>query len=115
MNEFMRRNALRKRQLEYANTSWVRQVGDRVQLTRDYGGHGAWECGVIVAITQELWTIGLSGVECPTVTFQMENGDRLKDDNQRYGCGLAAPIVPHESYFAEEDALPEAALVEAQT
>lgn len=102
MNDFSKRNELRNRQIEYAKSRWVKQVGDRVQLTEDYGDHSAWESGVIVSIKRELWRAGMTGMELPTVTIEMASGGTLKDDNDRSPYGRGLPLVPHEDYFKDE-------------
>ena len=104
MNGFIKRNEVRKRQIEFARTSWVRQVGDRIQLSADYQQHVAWSSGTIIKLYP-----GRLGVSLPAVRtiFKMDDGTEYVEVQEMGSSGgwiAFAPLVPHEDYFKDEPA-----------
>lgn len=103
MNTFEKRNALRRRQIEFADNEWVKQVGDRVQLKQDYEGYPAWSSGTITALTP--LSAGYIGIYVPHVfaTVVMENGRELREKAPLNSPRALLPIVPHEDYFKDDE------------
>lgn len=98
--DWHKRNALRKKQIEYAASQWVRTVGDRVQLSEDYGPSKAWESGTIWKLEPNIEGFGTPRV---FVTVRMDSGDVIYEHipgrSDRFAPHI--PIVPHEDYFKE--------------
>ena len=100
--DFIKRNEIRKRQFEFASKDWTRQVGDRVQLSRDHGNNFAWDSGKITQLEQ-----GVIGASMPVerTTVQMDNGIVYTEEQLQTNAGGwvdRIPIVPHEDYFKED-------------
>jgi hypothetical protein len=97
--DFFKRNEIRQKQLAFV---WTRQVGDRVQLSEDYGGYPAWASGTITALTP-----GFQGFGMPRlfVTVTMDDGGELQEVPRQRADQFAPymPILPHEDYFLSDE------------
>lgn len=103
MSAFLERNDIRKKQLAHARNSWVREVGDRIQLSRDWQAHRAWDSGHITHLGRGI--LGVS-VPCQLTTIQMDDGSVYAEETTQTSSGGAVdfiPIVPHEDYFKTKD------------
>lgn len=115
MNEFLKRNAIRNQQFEYAKSKWVKTVGDRVQVSADCAAGRAWEAGTIIGL-RDVGLFGESTISEQLVDVEMDNGTIYNPQLEGSGTLIHAtnlPLVPHEDYFKDEPAAPsETRLVE---
>lgn len=104
MNEFLKRNEIRKKQKAFARSGdWTFAVGDRVQ---EVSHEEDWPAGTITAIeVEEVGTDTILGTTFPrTKTFAVIQWDDLGKPDSRYYLwdGKTYTFVPHEDYFKDD-------------